>query len=175
MNLNKAIEIAKEIEPSVGPALDMDRKNLSDVELAAKLRNFFLAYKQAAEFSLAHPDKEPEELVAIMKSNIAAHINNDFHIATFVASVLAKKGDLATLADSAAKRIVLSDPRIEAAFAKLKSEQKVAKAKEISAAIAGELTNYFENLKGKVLNREAIINELTTRVTAKVAETLKTI
>ncbi|PIZ27852.1 hypothetical protein COY45_00205, partial [Candidatus Berkelbacteria bacterium CG_4_10_14_0_8_um_filter_42_34] len=80
--------------------------------------------------------------------------------------------DLAILAGSAAKRIVLSDPRIAAAFQKLKPEEKAARAEKIFDALASGLTSYFENFKGKELDRAAIIEELTTKVTKKIAEIL---
>lgn len=174
MSLDKAIEIAKKIDPAIGPTLDLDRKNLPEEQLKAKLRQFFETNKKAAEFILAHPGKSADELSAMIEINIKAHVNNNFHISIFVANVLAKKGDLATLADSAAKRIVLSDPRIEAAFVKLKPEEKISRARKISDAITSELVSYFENLKGKELDRAAIIEELTTKVTIKIAEILQT-
>ena len=173
MSLDKAIEIAKKIDPNIGPSLDMERKNLPEEQLKAKLRQFFAANKKAAEIILAHPGKSQEEIIHSFDLNLKAHVNNNFHIATFVGNVLNRKGDLAILAGSAAKRIVLSDPRIEIAFAKLKTEEKVVRAKEISDTIAEELTTYFENFKSKELDQVAIIDELTTKITAKIGRELK--
>jgi len=172
MSLDKAIEIAKKIDPNIGPSLDMERKNLPEEQLKAKLRQFFAANKKAAEIILAHPGKSQEEIIHSFDLNLKAHVNNNFHIATFVGNVLNRKGDLAILAGSAAKRIVLSDPRIAAAFQKLKPEEKAARAEKIFDALASGLTSYFENFKGKELDRAAIIEELTTKVTKKIAEIL---
>lgn len=172
MSIDKAIEIAKKIDPAIGPSLEIDRKNLSDKELAVKLQDFFEVNKKAAEIVMAHPGKSPAELKQTIDTNISAHINNDFHILIFITNVLAKKSDLSSMAQSCARRIVLSDPRIEAAFKTLTVVEKAAEAEKIYNIIVADLVSYFENTKGKKLDSEAMVEELTTAVTKKVAETL---
>ena len=173
MSLDKAIEIAKKIDPGVGPSLEIDRKNMSEPQLRAKLQDFFAVNKKAAEIALAHPGKSFVEIKQSIDNNISAHVNNDFHVLTFVGNVLAKKGDLASLAQSCARRIVLSDPRILNYFVQNPKADKIKLSQTLSDDLQTLLVNYFENVKGKKLNSEAMVDELTTQVTKKVAETLK--
>lgn len=173
MSLEKALEIAKKIDPAIGPSLEMDRKNLSENELAAKLREFFDAYEKAAKFKLAHPGKSNKELEGMVAQNINAHVNNDFHIAIFVTRVLKKKGDLEGLAQTAARGIVLSDPRIAEYFSKNPKADKVKLSESISTQTQKALTDYFLKFKGQNVDSEAITAELTTLVTKQIAEMLE--
>ena len=140
--------------------------------LENKLKEIFDSNRKAAEIIKKHPGQSFEQIKKTFDLNVSAHVIVSNHIGLFVSNVLNRKGDLAILAGSAAKRIVLSDPRIAAAFQKLKPEEKAARAEKIFAALASGLTSYFENFKGKELDRAAIIEELTTKVTKKNAEIL---
>ena len=140
--------------------------------LEDKLKEIFDDNRKAVEVIKKHPGQNFEQIKKTFDKNVSAHVIASNHIGLFVYNVLNRKGDLTTLANSAAKRIVLSDPRIEAAFAKLKPEEKISRARKISETIVVELTSYFENLKGKKLDQAAISEELTTKVTTKVAEQL---
>jgi len=140
--------------------------------LENKLKEIFGSNRKAAEIIKKHPGQSFEQIKKTFDLNVSAHVIVSNHIGLFVSNVLNRKGDLAILAGSAAKRIVLSDPRIAAAFQKLKPEEKAARAEKIFDALASGLTSYFENFKGKELDRAAIIEELTTKVTKKIAEIL---
>jgi len=175
MGIDEAIKIAKQLNPDIGPSLDIDRKNLAEKELAAKLLKFFADNRKAIEIMKVHPGKSAAEIKALLDRNVSAHVVVSNHVGLFVYNVLNRKGDLAALADSAGKRIILSDPRIEAALAKLKPEEKAERAEKIFNIVVIELSSYFENLKEKKLDQNQIIEELTTKVTAKIGETLKTI
>ncbi|MFA5158254.1 MAG: hypothetical protein WC451_03680 [Patescibacteria group bacterium] len=172
MSIEKAIEIAKKIDPAIGPSLEMDKKNMTEAQLSVKLRDFFDAYENAAKFKQAHPGKNNKELESMVAQNINAHVNNDFHVATFVASVLSKKGDLEALSLSAARRIVLSDPRIEIYFKANPSADKIKLSEKITAEIQKILMDYFLKFKGRAVDSEAISAELTVSVTKKIAELL---
>ena len=175
MSIEKAIEIAKKIDPAIGPSLDMDKKNLSEAQLKIKLKDFFVANKKAADLMIAHPGKTPDELKDMVEINITAHVNNDFHIATFVTSVLGKKSDLDSLALSTSRRIVLSDPRIPEYFKQNPGVDKAKISQELSEKIKQALIDYFSNLKGKNIDQGAIVDELTTNVTKGIAKTLESI
>lgn len=172
MSLDKAIEIAKKIDPAIGPSLEMDKKNLSEAQLTQKLRDFFTAYGNAAKFKLAHPGKTNKELEGLVLMNMNAHINNDFHIATFVVSVLGKKGDLESLSLSAARKIVLSDPRIEDHFKTNPEADKIKISQQISDEVQKLLMDYFLHFKGQKIDSENITMDLTVAATKKVAEIL---
>ncbi len=172
MSIEKAIEIALKIDPSIGPALEIDRKTLSEDQFKAKLHDFFVTNKKAADIAIAHPGKSFAEIKQAVDINISAHINNDFHILTFVTNVLTKKGDLTSLALSCSRRIVLSDPRISNYFEENPQADKIHTSQTICDELQTLLVKYFENIKGQKLDTEAMAEELTVAASKKVAEIL---
>lgn len=167
-NIDEAIKIAKQIDPDIGVALDMERKTLSEEELKAKLLNFFRLNKQAAEIILAHKGQSYEQIKASFDANVAAHVQNGIHVAMFVADVMKKKGDLNSLALAAAKRVAAADPRLESFLQANPKINAEAARKEITDDVQSILANYFSNLKGKALDQNRIIEELAGRVTGRI-------
>ena len=92
--------------------------------LENKLKEIFDSNRKAAEIIKKHPGQSFEQIKKTFDLNVSAHVIVSNHIGLFVSNVLNRKGDLAILAGSAAKRIVLSDPRIAAAFQKLNQRKK---------------------------------------------------
>ena len=169
MDINRAIEIAKKLEPASGPSLEMDKKNLSPEELRQKLRALFLRYKKEAKILKAHPDKNYEQIKAIFDANVAAHSQIVIQISTFVNAVLGKNGDLEALAKSAARRIVLADPRIESHLKGKSVAEKTEISKKIASEVEKMLVEYFEKFTGRDLDKIMVIDELTTKTTAEIA------
>ncbi|MCX6810246.1 MAG: hypothetical protein NTY30_00705 [Candidatus Berkelbacteria bacterium] len=137
-----------------------------------KLREILATDRKALQVIRNHPGQSFEQIKQSVDLNISAHVSTNNHIGLFVYNVLHQKSDLKSLADTAAKRIILSDARIEAVFAKLSVDEKAVQAEKIYNIILTYLVSYFTNLKGQKLNAEAITDELTVAVTKKVAETL---
>lgn len=140
--------------------------------LENKLKQVFDDAEKAAEIIKNHPNQNFEQIQKSVNLNISAHVSTSNHIALFVHNVLNRKGDLKSLADSAAKRIVLSDARIEAAFDNLSVAQKAVGAEIIYNTIVADLTSYFENLKGKQIDQNRITDQLTTMIVKKVNQIL---
>jgi len=140
-----------------------------------KLMKFLETNRKALEIVKNHKGKTFEEIQQSLNLNIAAHVSSMNHVSLFVNNILNQKGDLKTLADSAAKRIVLSDARIEFIFKKLTVQQKITQAERISQMITATLIEYFENLKGKKINPGQISNELTIEINKKIANLLSQI
>jgi len=167
-NIDEVIQIAKEIDPDVEPTLEMERKSLPEEDFRLKLLNFFRVNKQAAEIILAHKGQSYEQIKASFDANVAAHVQNGIHVAMFVADVMKKKGDLNSLALTAAKRVAVSDPRLESFLqANPKINAEVAK-KEIADEVQSILVNYFSTLKGTALDQNRIIEELAGKVTGRI-------
>lgn len=140
--------------------------------LEGKLKEIFDAGEKAAQIIKNHPGQSFEQIKKAVDLNISAHVSASNHIGLFVFNVLNKKGDLKTLADSATKRIVLSDARIEVAFQKLSVKEKAARAEKIYGVILADLVSYFENLKGKKLDQNKIVDDLTVEIVKKIPELL---
>ncbi len=141
-------------------------------ELKNKLKKIFDDAEKAVTIIRNHPGQSFEQIKKTVNLNITAHVVAGNHVGLFVYNVLHQKGDLKTLADAAAKRIVLSDPRIETAFVGLSVADKTATAEKIYNLILADLVSYFENLKGKKLDQSTITEELTINVTKKIASIL---
>ncbi len=171
-NIDKAIEIAKRIDPNIGPALDMDRKSLSESKLREKLLRFFELNKKAADVILAHPGKSFEEIKASFDANVAAHARISIQVASFVNDIFSKKSDLSALALSASRRIVLADPRIENFYKINPKIDPAATSQEISEDVQSMLVNYFENLKGRNIDQEKIIEDITAKITLQIGQLL---
>jgi len=140
--------------------------------LEQKLREIIEINRKAAKIIKNHPGQSFEQIKKSVDLNIASHVSTSNHVALFVYNVMNQKGDLKTLADSAAKRIVLSDSRIETAFQSLSTAEKAAKAEKIYNSILTDLVSYFENLKGTKIDQNKIIDELTTQLVKKIAAIL---
>ena len=172
-DIEKAIKIAKELNPDIGPSLDMARKNAPDEVMAIKLKKFFDDYEKAMKIVESHPGKNYQQIKAVFDSNAKTHATNYTFLSAFVNDVLDKKGDLGSLAISASRRIILADERLN----KFYQENKQVNPAETSKGIAGEveknLVTYFSNLKGKKLDRIKIIQELTEEITMLVARKIQ--
>lgn len=140
--------------------------------LENKLKEIFDTSEHAAEIVEKHPGQNFDQIKKTFELNVSAHISTSNHVGLFVYNVLNRKGDLKTLADAAAKRIVLSDARVEAVFQNLPVTEKAARAEKIYNIIVVELTSFFEQLKGKNLDQNTIIESLTSVVSKKISETL---
>lgn len=172
-NIDRAVGIAKQIDPDIGPTLEMEKKSLSEEELKAKLLNFFQLNKQAAEIILAHRGQSFEQIKASFNANVAAHVQNGIQIAMFVNNVMNKKGDLSTLANSAAGKVVAADPRLDGFLQANPKISADAGRKEIADDIEKILVAYFTNLKGATLDQNRIIEELAGKVTGRIGEILR--
>ena len=167
-NIDEVIQIAKEIDPDVEPTLEMERKSLPEEDFRLKLLNFFRVNKQAAEIILAHKGQSYEQIKASFDANVAAHVQNGIHVAMFVADVMKKKGDLNSLALTAAKRVAVADPRLESFLQANPKINAEAARKEIADEAQSILVNYFSTLKGTALDQNRIIEELAGKVTGRI-------
>ena len=140
--------------------------------LEDKLKELFDSTEKAAKIVEAHPGQSIDQIKKTVSLNISAHVTAESHVGLFVYNVLNRKGDLKTLVDAAAKRIVLSDSRIEVAFQGLSPADKATRAEKIYNVLVSELTSFFENLKGKDFDQNKAVEALTTTVVKKVAEIL---
>lgn len=141
--------------------------------LEQKLREILDADRKALQVIKNHPGQSYEQIKKSVDLNISAHVSASNHVGLFVYNAMNKKSDLKTLADACAKRIILSDARIEAAFQKLTAAQKAKGAEIINNFIVADLVSYFENLKGKTMDQSKIVDELTVAIVKKIAETLQ--
>lgn len=172
-NIDQAVEIAKQIDPDIGPALEMERKSLSEAEFKAKLLNFFKLNKQAAEIILAHKGQTYEQIKASFDANVAAHVQNGVQIAVFVNAVMNKQGDLNSLATAAAGRVAAADPRLESFLQANPKIDGITGRREIADDIQKILVAYFTNLKGKAFDQNQMTEELAGRVTGRIGEILR--
>lgn len=175
VDIDKAIQIAKKLNPDTGPSLEMSRKSLSDDEMIVKLERFFDDYERAMKVVEQHPGKNYQQIKAIFDANTKTHVNNLIFISTFVNDVLDKKGDLNSLAKSAARRVVLADERLNNFYAENKKVDPATTSKKIAENIEMMLIEYFTSLKGTNIDRGKIIDELTREVTISVAKSLQDI
>ncbi|MEI8061255.1 MAG: hypothetical protein WCG99_03095 [Candidatus Berkelbacteria bacterium] len=172
MDLDKAIQIAKEINPDIGPSLDLERKTVPEAELAAKLKRFFDDCENAAKVMEAHPGQSYEQIESSFHSNAAAHSQIRLHVTYFVDSIINQKGDLSGQAQIAARRIILSDPRINEFIKNLKVADRPLLAEKIYNLVVAELTTYFENLRGTKIDHNKIVEDLTADIVKKISQAL---
>ena len=138
----------------------------TNIEL--KIKEILDSAEKAAEIIKNHPGESLEQIKAGFDMNIQAHITTKNHVSLFISKVLAKQGDLKTLADSAAKRIILSDIRLAEYMKSLKPEDKIKTAEAIHSALIKTLVSYFENFKGKSLNQKLMSEELTVNASKNI-------
>jgi hypothetical protein len=172
-DIEKAIKIAKELDPSIGPSLDIDRKNMSEPQMIARLKKFFDDYDKAIQVVKTHPGQSYEQIKQTFDTNVKSHSRALIHVAALVNDVMGKNGDLNSLATSAARKIVLSDQRIKNFLQSNPKSDKAKVSQEIAETLEKNLINYFANLKGTELNKIAIIEELTNKSVLTVAEILE--
>lgn len=175
VDIDKAINIAKELDPDSGPSLDMARKSSDDQLMIIKLKKFFDDYEKAMRIVEGHPGKSYEEIKEVFDLNAKTHVANYTFLSSFVADVLSKKGDLASLARSAARRIVLADQRLNNFYAQNEKVDPVSTSKRIAAEIESILVGYFSNFKGKDIDKVKIVDELTEQVTIAAAQLIQKI
>jgi len=175
VDIDRAIKIAKELNPDIGPSLDMARKNAPDEVMVIKLKKFFDDYEKAMKIVESHPGKNYQEIKEVFDLNAKTHATNYTFLSAFVNDVLDKKGDLGSLAISASRRIILADERLNKFYAENKQVNPAETSKEIAAEIEKNLVTYFSNLKGKKLDRTKIIEDLTEDVTILVVKKIQQI
>jgi hypothetical protein len=174
-DISKLIEIAKKIDPSVGPTFDMARKSSDDDQMLAKLQSFFNSYEKALKIIKQHPGKNYQQIKESFDLNTKTHVANLTFLSAFVNDVLDKKGDLDSLAVSASRRIILADERLNKFYLENKQVDPAATSKEIATEVEKNLVTYFSNLKGKKLDRAKIIEDLTEEVTIMVVKKIQQI
>lgn len=172
-SIDEAIKIAKQINPDIGPSLDVNRKSMTEEELKAKLLVFFQQNEQAAKIILAHKGQTYEQIKASFDANVAAHVQISIQVAMFVNQVMNKKGDLETLATEATGKIVIVDPRVESFIQANPKINTDTARKEIADDIQSIFVAYFTNLKGATLDQNLINEELSHKATARIGEILR--
>ena len=173
VNIDKAIKIAKKLDPLVAQTFEADRRNLPESQLIAKLKKFFDDYEKAIRAIEAHPNQNYEQIKQSFDLNVQSHSRTVVHISAFVNDVFNKKADLASLATSAARKIVLSDSRLAHYFETSPAANKIEISRESATALEKIFLDYFQNLKGKVMNKTAIVEELTHKAVSAISEILQ--
>lgn len=175
IDIDKAIKIAKELNPDIGPSLDMARKSSTDEVMTIKLKKIFDDYEKAMKIVQSHPGKNFAQIKEIFDINAKTHVTNYTFLSSFVNDLLDKKGDLNSLALSTSRRIILADQRLNSFYQQNQNIDPAATSGRIAKEIEGILVNYFSNLKGKNIDRRKIVDELTEKVTIAVVNLIQQI
>lgn len=175
VDIDRAIKIAKELNPDIGPSLDMARKNAPDEVMVIKLKKFFDDYEKAMKIVESHPGKNYQEIKEVFDLNAKTHATNYTFLSAFVNDVLDKKGDLGSLAISASRRIILTDERLNKFYAENKQINPAETSKRIAENVQKMLIDYFSKLKGTKIDRGKIVTDLVSEITKYVAEEIQKI
>lgn len=175
VDIDRAIKIAKELNPDIGPSLDIARKNAPDEVMVIKLKKFFDDYEKAMKIVESHPGKNYQEIKEVFDLNAKTHATNYTFLSAFVNDVLDKKGDLGSLAISASRRIILADERLNKFYRENQHIDPAETSKGIASEVEKSLVSYFSNLRGKKLDRQKIIQDLTKETTMLVAKKIQQI
>jgi hypothetical protein len=174
-DIDRAIKVAKELNPDIGPSLDMARKSAPDEVMVVKLKKFFDDYEKAMKIVESHPGKNYEQIKEVFDLNVKTHAVNYTFLLAFVNDVLNKKSDLGSLATSTSRRMVLADERLNKFYQENKKIDPALTSREIAQEIERNLVSYFSNLKGKKLDRVKIVADLTEEITILVAKKIQQI
>jgi len=140
--------------------------------LEAKLKEIFATSKKAAQIVIAHKGQSFESIKQAFDLNVSSHVIVMNHITVYVQKVLNRRGDLRQLSTSAAKRITLSDPKIELAAKTLSQNQIEVFNNQMTKVLSDELAGYFENYKGQNIDQNRTIEDLTEITLKKVNQIL---